>query len=204
MKIFKQRLRAAFRAAAVSALWLPLSTLPAHSHDHTHHHDAEAAAPVTVSSRAYEVPDVTLKDESGRLVPLRSVLSPETPVVMNFIYTSCTSICPTMTATLLQLQERLSHSEVKPRYISISIDPEFDSPTVLKSYAERYGADWQFLTGSRADVVNVLRSFDSWRGSKANHAAVTLMRDGRATQWKRVDGLASAEELAAAWSSLGP
>ena len=89
-----------------------------------------------------------------------------------------------------------------PLFVSISVDPDFDSPAILKSYAARFGADWTFLTGSRNDVLGVLGGFDAWRGSKANHAAITLMRGAKATEWTRVEGLASAQQLASTWSDV--
>lgn len=171
--------------------------------EHAHHRAALTAAQIQVSTRTYIVPDVVLRDSDGKSVALRSLLAPPAPVVVNFIYTSCTTICPVMTASLVQLQGRLANAAVKPRYVSISIDPDFDSSRILKAYANRYGADWLFLTGSRADVLRVLSSFESWRGSKANHAAVTLMRAGKAAQWTRVEGLASAQALETVWRGLG-
>lgn len=89
-----------------------------------------------------------------------------------------------------------------PAFISISVDPEFDSPEVLQTYAARAGAQWTFLTGARPVVLDVLRQFDVWRGSKSNHAAVTLMRKAGTERWTRIEGLASAEQLANIWTGL--
>jgi protein SCO1/2 len=182
-------------------------TLPAQEIDeHAQHRAAAAsasAAQIQVSTHSYPIPDVVLRDSDGQPVALRTLLAPPAPVVMNFIYTSCTTICPVMTASLLQLQGRLAKTAARPRYVSISIDPDFDTSGILKGYAKRNGADWLFLTGSRADVLRVLNSFESWRGSKANHAAVTLMRPGQAAQWTRIEGLASAQKLETVWRELG-
>jgi protein SCO1/2 len=164
---------------------------------------AAAAAQIQISTHTYPIPDVVLRDSDGKPVALRTLLAPPTPIVMNFIYTSCTTICPVMTASLLQLQGRLSKTAARPRYVSISIDPDFDTSKILKNYARRFGADWLFLTGSRAEVLQVLKSFESWRGSKANHAAITLMRPGQAAQWTRIEGLASAQKLETVWRQLG-
>lgn len=197
------------RRAGSRLTWLAMGmsllagTLPAQEVDEHAQHRAAAAAQVQVSTHAYSIPDVVLRDSDGKPVALRTLLAPQSPVVMNFIYTSCTTICPVMTASLLQLQGRLAKTAVKPRYVSISIDPDFDNSRILKAYAARYGADWLFLTGSRADVLRVLSSFESWRGSKANHAAVTLMRPGKSAQWTRIEGLASAQKLETVWRELG-
>ncbi len=195
--------------AGLSRTWLAMgllwsaSALHAQPIDEHEQHRAAAAAQVRISTHDYAVPNVVLRDSDGNPVALQAVLAPQTPVVMNFIYTTCTTICPVMTASLLQLQGRLANVAIKPRYVSISIDPDFDSSRILKTYAKRYGADWLFLTGSRVDVLRVLTSFESWRGSKSNHAAITLMRKGLTTQWTRIEGLASAKTLEDTWSELG-
>jgi protein SCO1 len=180
---------------------LPAVNGLAASDEHAHHHEMMAAPSVQISKHAYQMPGTPLTDEKGVSVNLRDLMA-NRPVVVNFIYTSCTTICPVMTASLLQLQRQLAGSRNMPLFVSISVDPDFDSPAILKSYAARFGADWTFLTGSRADVLSVLGGFDAWRGSKANHAAVTLMRGANAAEWTRVEGLASAQQLASIWSDV--
>jgi len=176
---------------------------PAMAHTHEHHQHMLASAPVVTQSRhAYSVPDAVLLDGQGRSVPLRTLLAPERPVILNFIYTSCTTICPVMTGTMLQVQRQLAGAPHAPIYVSLSIDPDFDVPPVLQAYAARYGADWHFLTGAPPEVQAILQHFDAWRGTKANHAALTLMRAANDTQWTRVEGLASAQELVGAWNAI--
>jgi protein SCO1/2 len=149
----------------------------------------------------YSIPDVSLLDQQGRQVSLRELLAAGRAVAVNFIYTSCTTICPVMTATMLQMQRELSDTASKPMYVSISIDPDYDSVETLGAYAKRFGADWTFLTGQRVDVLDVLQAFSAWRGSKSNHAAVTLFRAAGASHWTRIEGLASARQLAEVWKN---
>jgi protein SCO1/2 len=165
------------------------------------HHRAEAAS-VRVVRASYRLPDVELRDEEGRSVRLRELLTADQPLAVNFIYTSCTSICPVMTATFLQMQKELATAPKQPHFISISVDPDFDSAAILKAYAQRYGARWTFLTGSGADVNGVLRAFDAYRGNKVNHVALTLLRAANSEEWTRVEGLASAEQLVALWKDV--
>jgi len=170
--------------------------------EHAAHRAMMAAPSYQVTETQYVVPDVVLKDEHGRSVRLQQLLSGDRPVAVNFIFTSCTTICPVMTATMLQLQRELGDEDVKPLFVSISIDPDFDTVATLGDYARRFGADWTFLTGNQADVLEVLQSFSAWRGSKNNHAAITLFRaaDGAET-WTRIEGLASAKTLAQIWKN---
>jgi protein SCO1 len=172
------------------------------SGEHAHHHQMMAATATQVSRHLYQVPAVQLQDQAGQIVNLRPMLASGRPIVLNFIFTSCTTICPVMTGTILQMQKQLAGYTPKPLFISISIDPDFDAPATLKDYAAKYGADWQFLTGARTDVMNVLKAFDAWRGSKANHIAITLLLDANSMEWTRVEGLASAGELVTLWKSL--
>jgi len=85
-------------------------------------------------------------------------------VVLNFIFTTCTDVCPLFTANLAQLQRTLKNERTGSLFlVSITTDPEVDSPKVLKSYAQRYGADfqnWAFLTGSESQLKEVWKGFD--------------------------------------------
>jgi protein SCO1/2 len=160
---------------------------------------ANASAALQVARADYQVPDLTLQDAHGRAVRLRQLLADDQPLVVNFIYTSCTTLCPVMTATMLQLQHELMNGAPAPRYVSISVDPDFDSAAVLGSYATRFHADWTFLTGERDTVLQVLQAFGAWRGAKSNHVALTLMRRPGDSQWLRIEGLSSASQLAQLW-----
>jgi protein SCO1 len=84
-------------------------------------------------------------------------------VVLNFIFTTCTDVCPIFTANFAQLQRKLNNrygSELF--FVSVTTDPEVDSAKVLKAYAQRYGADfknWAFLTGSEAQLQKIWKDF---------------------------------------------
>ena len=167
---------------------------------HAAHRATAAAAPsYRVDHAEYVVPDVVLQDEHGTPVRLREIFSGKRPLAVNFIFTSCTTICPVMTATMLQLQRELADQPAKPLFVSISIDPDYDTSNILGAYAKRFGADWTFLTGQRSDVLEVLQSFAAWRGNKSNHAAITLFRAPGQEHWVRVEGLASSSQLAEIW-----
>ncbi len=188
----------------VLAMLLPVLALAAEGAQdpHAQHRAAMQSTSVTVEKASYAIPDVVLTNEDGKSVRLRDVLSGDRPVAMNFIFTSCTTICPVMTATMLQMQGQLTDDPAMPAFVSISIDPDYDTASVMKSYATKYGADWTFLTGSQDDVLRVLQSFDAYRGSKVNHFALTLMRAGNDGEWTRVEGLTSAKELARIWRQM--
>ena len=117
--------------------------------------------------------------------------------MLNFIFTTCTTICPVMSATFSMVQEKLGPEHGKVRMISISIDPEHDSPSRLNAYAKKFGAgaQWSMLTGSIGNSIAVQRAFDAYFGDKMNHRPVTFMRKGPGKPWLRIDGFASADDL---------
>jgi protein SCO1/2 len=157
-----------------------------------------AAAGYVRSERTYAVPDVTLVDEGARPVRLREALAGDEPVMLNFIFTTCTAICPVMSRIFARVPQELGAEAGRVRFVSISIDPEQDTPKRLHEYAARFGAGprWRFLTGSVADVEAVERAFDAFRGDKMNHEPLTLLRPAPGRPWVRLDGFASAAELA--------
>lgn len=165
---------------------------------HAAHRAAMNMARYSVSEVDYTVPDVRLLDADAKSIDLRELLSADEPVALNFIFTTCTTICPVMTATFSQMQRQLGDEADKVRIISISIDPEYDRPAVLKNYAAQFhaGPNWTFLTGDNRDIVNVLQSFDTYAGSKMNHQPATFLRRSADTPWIRIDGLAGSESLA--------
>jgi protein SCO1/2 len=166
--------------------------------DHTAHLAAMAKPGYSVSSERYVIPDVQLIDESGSTVTLRSILDADQPIAMNFIFTTCTTICPVMTATFAQMRRELGEAGAQLRLVSISIDPEYDRPEKLKAYAELFhaGPGWAFLTGDDADISEVLRNFNALTGSKTNHKPLTLLKRPQSQSWIRIDGLASGTDLA--------
>lgn len=181
-----------FAALFASAAW-------AGQHDaHAAHRAAMSAPGYSVSAAQYEVPDVTLLDTSGNAIALREVLDSGQPVALNFIFTTCTTICPVMTATFSQMRRELGDAADQVLLVSISIDPEYDRPAVLGEYASMFGADagWTFLTGDGADIIRVLQSFNAYAGSKMNHQPVTLLKSPDSSAWVRIDGLVGGQTLA--------
>ena len=169
------------------------------SHDkHAAHRAAMQNPRYAATTETYAIPDVELIDQSGATVSLHALLDVDQPIALNFIFTTCTTICPVMTATFAQMRRELGDAGDQLRLVSISIDPEFDRPERLMAYSEQFaaGPGWDFLTGDSADIVNVLKSFDSYAGSKMNHQPVTLLKSPGSSSWTRLDGLASGNDLA--------
>ena len=170
--------------------------------DHSHCAAMAAAASTAgykQSLRTYaEIPDLVFTDAEGKPVRLRELLTGDEPVMLNFIFTTCTTICPVMTKVFADARTRLGHEADNLRMVSISIDPENDTPAQLKAYAQKFGADshWTFLTGPVQDVAAVQRAFDAYDSDKMNHQPLTLLRTAPGGQWVRIDGFATPDQLA--------
>ncbi len=148
--------------------------------------------------RRYQIPDVTLVNQDGQSVSLETILSGGQPVALNFIFTTCRTICPVMSATFVSLAHRLGEQAQGVKLISISIDPDHDRPDVLKAYAHRIGdvPSWRLYTGTSAQIRKVLAAFDASVDDKTGHRPLTLLRGADQTDWIRIEGFSSADDLA--------
>jgi protein SCO1/2 len=135
--------------------------------------------------------------EDGKTILLPDELNDGRPVVMNFIYTTCTEVCPLTSQTFAQFQSGLGKDAGKVHMVSISIDPDQDTPAVLRKYAEKYGAgpQWNHYTGKSEASIAVQKAFDVYRGDKMNHTPVTLLRGAQGKQWSRIEGFVSPDAL---------
>lgn len=142
----------------------------------------------------YVVPDIALVRDDGRRVALRDELDDGRPLVLNFIYTSCSGICPLASHIFSELQRELGGERDQVHLVSISIDPEEDTPPRLREYARRYsaGRSWQHYTGAESAILAVQRAFGTYRGDKMGHTPVTLVRAAPGNRWVRFDGFATA------------
>ncbi len=152
----------------------------------------------------YQIPALPLVSMNGEKTTLDKELQSDKPVMLNFIFTTCTTICPVLSASFYQLQNELGEESRDVKMISISIDPEYDTPKKLKTYAERFnaGPQWQFYTGETDDIVAIERAFGAFRGAKMNHEPLTFIRAKDSQPWVRINGIASAEDIVSEYRSL--
>lgn len=176
-------------------------------HDHQHH-----AAPTTASVRAPQeadinLHDITLRDQTGAPVRFRSDVVGDRIVVIDFIYTSCTTVCPVVSAVFSELQEMLGDRLGRDvLLLSLSIDPVTDTPARLHEYATRFESKpgWIWLTGEKDDMERVLRGLGAYTPNFTQHPQQVLVGNGRRGTWTRFYGtpdparvLARVDELAA-------
>lgn len=169
-------------------------------HDPHAHHKMMMKQPGYVSSiHNYTIPELVLIDMHNNRISLSQTLGDEGPVILNFIFTTCTTICPVLSATFSQVQRKLGNETKNIRMVSITIDPEQDTPERLKEYADKFkaGPDWQFMTGSIDDIITTQKAFDAYRGDKMNHIPLTFLRSTKEGPWVRLEGFTSAADVVA-------
>lgn len=149
------------------------------------------------TEEVYTVPDVVLVNQDREKVRLVELLNSDKPVFLDFIYGTCTTICPILSAGYSNMQRKLGDNSEQVQLVSVSIDPEYDTPAVMTEYLERYQAKpgWDFLTGSREDIDKVMHAFDAYVQDKMSHYPLTLIRSPEGDRWVRVYGLIGTSEL---------
>jgi protein SCO1/2 len=143
------------------------------------------------------IPDVVLVNQDGERVRFKALVESEKPVIVDFIYATCTTICPVLSAGFSSMQKKLGADSEDVHLVSITIDPENDTPKIMKEYLKRYGAKpgWDFLTGSRKDIDRVTEAFDAFFGSKMEHLPLNFIRTSENGKWIRLYGLLSSREF---------
>ena len=156
------------------------------------------------SVERYSVPDVELVNQDGEKVRLKSFLEADQPVIVDFIYGTCTTICPVLSAGFVNLQRKLAKEGRTVRLVSITIDPENDTPHIMKEYLKRYRAKpgWDFLTGSRADIDTVMTAFDAYIPDKMSHFPLNLIRQPKTGRWIRLFGMMSSRDFLAEYKKV--
>jgi protein SCO1/2 len=154
----------------------------------------------------YRIPDVVLIDMHGEEQPFSRYVSGDEPVLLQFIFTTCTTICPVLSASFAAAQDDLAAAGPAYRMISISIDPEHDTPRRLREYADRFEAraEWRFLTGSWDTIATVQRAFDAYYpgNNKMYHRPYTFLRVGENTPWVRFEGFPGTADLVTEYRAL--
>lgn len=140
-------------------------------------------------------PNVPLVTQDGSTVRFYDDLLKGKAVVINVIYTHCKDKCPLGTAKLAQVQRLLGDKVGRDIFFySISIDPERDTPQVLKAYAERFhvGPGWLFLTGKKDDITLVQKKLGLWSRTDAadpdGHLLSLMIGNEPTGQWMRQSG----------------
>ena len=153
---------------------------------------APAAAPQNLN-----VPDIEVLDQDGRKIHFYSDLVKGHTVVINFIFTTCTTICPPLGATFARVQKELGDKAGDVRFISISVDPATDTPERMKAWGEKFhaGDSWTFVTGDKPQVDELLRALGASSARREDHSPTILIGNDLNGTWTRTYGLAKTSEI---------
>jgi protein SCO1/2 len=144
------------------------------------------------------IPDARVVDQNGKPRHFYSDLVRGKVVVINFVYTTCTTICPPLGATFGKLQKSLGARLGKDvSLISISVDPATDTPERLRAWGAQFGAKpgWTLVTGDKTELDRLSNALGVDTASPANHSPMVLIVNDKAALWKRVYGLGSMATL---------
>ena len=142
--------------------------------------------------------DVELINQDGQKVRFYTDVLKNKVVVVNTFFTTCTNICPPMNRNFEKIQEALGDRLGKDAFlVSITVDPETDTPTRLKEYGRRFHArpGWMFLTGKKENVDWALYKLGQYVETKDDHTSIFIIGNEPKGLWKKAMGLAKAEEL---------
>ena len=128
-------------------------------------------------------PEFTLTTQAGSRLSLGELRGKV--LAVTFIYATCTDTCPLLTAKMAEIQRRLGRDfGPRVRFVSITVDPEVDTPEVLRGYAKAHGANlegWSFVTGSSAEIKDVVRRYGAYArktaGGSVDHLFLTSLVD---------------------------
>jgi protein SCO1/2 len=123
------------------------------------------------------IPDTHVYDQNSKELNFyRDIIKGNTAAV-NFIFTTCTTICPQTTAIFRRVQQLLTERGVRVKLVSISVDPTTDTPERLRVFAEEFkaGPGWTFVTGDKTAIDSLLRALDVSIGDKNNHTPRILI-----------------------------
>lgn len=168
--------------------------------------DADGGSPISPASgdstnraafSSSGIPDVRVYDENGKSLSFYSDLVKGNTVAINFIFTTCTTICPPLTATFRKVQQDLIERAPDVRLISISVDPTTDTPERLHQFAAKFNAGprWTFVTGNKTEINSLLRALGAAVADKNDHTPMILIGNDRVDYWTRSYGLSSPEAL---------
>ena len=165
---------------------------------HAHHRAMLNKPAEPATNTEVDLLDLTLIDQYGTEMKFVSDVIGDRIVVMDFVYTTCTTVCPVISAVFGQMQKKLGDQlgdEVV--LLSVSVDPVRDTPKRLKAYAASHNAKpgWIWLTGHKRTMDKVLDGLGAYSPNFADHPAMVLVGDGRTGEWSRFFGFPNPDRL---------
>ncbi|HEY4422921.1 MAG TPA: SCO family protein [Pyrinomonadaceae bacterium] len=150
-----------------------------------------------LSFSSAKIPNVHILDQNGKQLSFYNDLIKGKTVAINFIFTTCTTVCPPLTATFRKVQQTASERGLDVKLVSVSVDPVIDTPERLRAFAEKFNADqgWTFVTGEKGEIDSLLQSLGVAVTNKNDHTPMILIGNDSLDYWTRAYGLSSPTKL---------
>lgn len=192
-------LRAAFSNICAAVLLLSPAGRMAAQSGNQEHQPAHVEADAATGPAGVVIPDPIVLDQDRHKVRFYSDLIKGKTVAIDFIFTTCSTICPPLTANFARLQRMMRERGEKDFHlISVSVDPQNDTPERLKNYAALFKAQpgWTFVTGSQAEMEQIWKAFSVYAGgNRADHSPTVVIGNEASRKWAFASGLTSADKL---------
>jgi cytochrome oxidase Cu insertion factor (SCO1/SenC/PrrC family) len=144
------------------------------------------------------IPDIEVLDQDGRRLRFYTDLVKGKTVAINFMFTTCTTICPPLAATFARIQRDLGGRAGRDvQLISVSVDPATDTPARMKSYLAKFRAaeGWVFVTGDKTQINTLLKALGAFTSRPEEHTPSVIIGNEATGQWTRAYGLAKPSQL---------
>lgn len=163
---------------------------------------AEAAAkkPAGQAEAKVTLVDRVLQDQDGKSVRFVKDVVGQDVVVMDFIFTHCTTICPVLSAKMVRLQSLLGARLGKGvKLVTMSLDPLRDTPARMKEWGAKFkaGPSWHLVTGPQEDQEAVLKGLGAYVANVAEHPPMLLVGNGKTGRWVRINGFPDPQKVVA-------
>lgn len=134
--------------------------------------------------------NLELVNQDGETVRFFDDILKDKVVVINFIFTNCGGACPLMTHKLSLVRDRFEGQIGNPlEFVSLSIDPERDTPAALKAFAKKHQADhdgWVFLTGKPENLDNIIKRLGQYTVEIESHSTMMLAGNVNGAHWIKI------------------
>ncbi len=149
----------------------------------------EPAAAEEDRARSYFT-NLELVNQDGQTVQFFDDVMKDKVVVINFIFTNCKGACPLMTHKLTLVRDKLEGYVGEPlQFVSLSLDPERDTPAAMKEFAKTHNADhdgWVFLTGDANNLDTIIKKLGQYTNDMEAHSTMMLAGNVNDAHWIKI------------------
>lgn len=147
---------------------------------------------------ANNIPDIIVLDQDGKKLRFYTDLVKGKTVAINFVFTTCSSVCPILTEIFSNTRKILDErGSEQTQLISISVDPSSDTPQKLKEFATKFhaGNGWTFITADKAGIDRLLKALGAFSAKRDDHSTMVLIGNDADDRWTRSYGVTPATML---------